>query len=590
MVRGLRGRNTRVIRWLFVVPRRWNLPTRAPDPKGRPIRVGAAAAIALMAASVVMFAAHAPITAAADPPAAGNPIVTENLKSGRPLQDLAAFESMRRTFGHGESRFPDREVSSPRFASLDEVVGGVWTASPISGYAGADSINKGQAIDLYVSTLSPTFAMEVYRAGYYGGAGSRLITTISGLTGINQPIPTPDPATGLIEANWQKSYTLQTDQTWTTGVYLVKLIASSGQTQWVVFVVRDDGAAADIVFQVPTTTWQAYNYWGGKSLYHGYLADGDVRSYKVSFDRPYYSEDGAGEFFEGQYTAIRYLESAGYNVTYVTSQDTHSRPQVLAGRKMFWAGFHDEYWSRPMRTNLTSARDAGMGIAFLSANDIYWQIRFEPDSRGVANRTVVCYKSASLDPTSDPSVETVQWRQSPVNQPENAFLGSMYGATIGDWPWVVANASNWVYDGTGVANGDQIVGLVGIEFDYMWNNGLTPAGTVKLSDSPTSTANNQNGTVYTAASGAVVFNAGTQRWPQFLDNNEVYAKADSRVRKMTSNLIARMTAAGPTPRPPPPARPPARPRVRPRLRRPPGRSSAGGSSMRRRRGSTTVRP
>ena len=48
-----------------------------------------------------------------------------------------------------------------------------------------------------------------------------------------------------------------------------------------------------------------------------------------------------------------------------------------------------------------------------------------------------------------------------MNQPENAFLGGMYGATIDDWPWVVANASNWVYEGTGVANGDQISGVVG---------------------------------------------------------------------------------------------------------------------------------
>src|SRR5262249_5508339 len=236
--------------------------------------------------------------------------------------------------------------------------------------------------------------------------------------------------------------------------------ASTGQTQWIIFVVRDDAAPADIVYELPTTTWEAYNYWGGKSLYHGYLADGDVAAYQVSYDRPYHDDSGAGQFFEGDYSAIRWLESQGYNVTYVTSTDLNTRPNVLSGRKLFMSTHHDEYWSRPMRTNLTAARDAGMGLAFYSANDIYWQIRFGSDSHAAPDRTITCYKDAARDPIADRSLTTVNWRSSPVNQPENELLGGMYGAVIDNvYPWVVTNAGDWVYDGANVTDGDLIAGL-----------------------------------------------------------------------------------------------------------------------------------
>ena len=93
-----------------------------------------------------------------------------------------------------------------------------WTDTSLRGYAGATSINKGEAINLYVGTTLPSYTVNIYREGWYGGVGSRLMQTISNLPAQNQPVPSPDPTTGLLELNWNVSYTLQTDSTWTKGI------------------------------------------------------------------------------------------------------------------------------------------------------------------------------------------------------------------------------------------------------------------------------------------------------------------------------------------------------------------------------------
>jgi hypothetical protein len=145
-----------------------------------------------------------------------------------------------------------------------------------------------------------------------------------------------------------------------------------------------------------------------------------------------------------------------------------------------------------MRDNITSARDAAQHLAWFDPNNVYWQIRFEASAGGIPNRIIVCYKEAApiADPLRGTNLETVQWRQAPVNQPENALLGIMYESLF-DYgagaAWVVSDPSHWVYAGTGLFNGSQIPGLVGYEYDRVRSNGLTPAGMTVLASSPVPT-------------------------------------------------------------------------------------------------------
>ncbi|MGI8553687.1 MAG: N,N-dimethylformamidase beta subunit family domain-containing protein, partial [Dehalococcoidia bacterium] len=437
-----------------------------------------------------------------------------------------------------------------------------WTDTTIRGYADQTSINKGQAITLYVGTSLASYSGQVYRMGWYGGAGARLIASIPQQAGNNQAVLAPDAATGIVALNWQPSYTLQTGADWVTGVYLVKLTAADGTVSYIDFVLRDDSLHSDILYQVPVATYEAYNNWGGKSLYD-FNSSNSQRAYKVSYDRPYAVWSGAGPFFDGDYTMIRWLESQGYSISYVTSIDLQTRTtqSLFSGHKVFLSPWHDEYWSKQMRDNVTAARDAGVNLAWLDANNIYMQIRFEPSASNVANRVEVCYKDQTLDPIASvtPSLTTVAWRDPIVNQPENALIGILfesnwqYGVSF---PWVVSNANNWVYSGTGLQNGQTINGLVGYEYDRFYDNGFTPAGLTTLAASPvidsTNVPGTQNGSIYQASSGAWVFAAGTIYWAWKLDDNAYQSHgADSRVQRMTSNVLSVMINGGSVPTPAP---------------------------------------
>jgi hypothetical protein len=80
------------------------------------------------------------------------------------------------------------------------------------------------------------------------------------------------------------------------GVYLARPVRNDATGASVVpFVVRDDSARSDVLFQTSDTTWQAYNSCGGNSLYSCTVAcpPGNPAAYKaafkVSYNRPFNS-------------------------------------------------------------------------------------------------------------------------------------------------------------------------------------------------------------------------------------------------------------------------------------------------------------
>src|SRR5580704_16030955 len=188
------------------------------------------------------------------------------------------------------------------------------TQDLISGFGSKISLNHGDSLDLYVTTTAPSFTINVYRTGYYQGIGARLVESLGSFTGVHQAIPTPDPVTGIIACtSWTKTTTISIPSTWVTGVYLAKLTSSTGNSSFIFFVVRNDGGSEDLVFQTSVTTYQAYNAWGGVSLYTNNLS-GSAYPYphatKVSFDRPFDPGDSNGA---GHYLYYEYYSSIGWN-------------------------------------------------------------------------------------------------------------------------------------------------------------------------------------------------------------------------------------------------------------------------------------
>ena len=446
----------------------------------------------------------------------------------------------------------------------------------ISGYGDATSINVGQTLNLKISLAQAgQYQLDVYRLGYYGGKGGRLITSVPGLNGVTQEgsIIT-NSGTNLCECKWTISYALQTGTDWITGLYLAKLTDSrTGKQTYVPFVVRDDYRPADLGFQDAVTTAQAYNNYGGYSVYDA-NSTGGQRAYQVSFDRPYAAAnlgltntDGynCNNMLAWEYNMTRWLESQGYDVSYYTNLDVSTNSLQLYSQKIFLSVGHDEYWSMDQRNNVERARDNGINLAFFSANTAYWQIQIEPSSSGQANRVMTVYKDTSgigtgrsIDPIdqTNPVAATTLFRSPEVNRPENALLGvgyvSDHSNIYGGYDFVVSNASDPYYANTKLKNGDKLKGLVGYEWDALLNNGLTPPGLVVLSQSPVqansilptlplgTNPNISNAVRYTAASGAKVFSTGSIQWVWGLDSTWVTNPPIESWRRRMKNWLKRM--------------------------------------------------
>lgn len=424
----------------------------------------------------------------------------------------------------------------------------------IEGYASASSVNRGEDIRLYVNTTDPTYTLEIFRMGWYGGAGSHLKFGPVTLTGIRQaPAMIADADAMLVEANWQNPYILHVANSasgdWPSGVYVAKLTGSaSGKQSYIIFVVRDDQRRSDLLFQCSVNTWQAYNKWGGHSLYTRH-----PRAYKVSFNRPYRRGHGTGDFLFWEYPMVRFLEREGYDVTYTTDVDTHNRGDLPFLHKAVLIVGHDEYWTWEMRDNLEAARNGGVSLGFFGANQGYWQVRYEPSPlTGEPNRTLVGYKGdADLDPlfsSPEPNLRrrtTTQFRKTPVNRPEDALIGVMYDRAHVLDDIVVEDASHWVFDGTGLQNGDHLPGLLGYEVDRMFGN--APPNTQRIAHSPY-IAKGHSGfadmTVYETPSGSIVFATGSMQWNWGLADYRIRGRdfSNSSVQQSTRNVLSRFGA------------------------------------------------
>ncbi len=428
----------------------------------------------------------------------------------------------------------------------------------IQAYASATSVLPEQKLTFYVSTQTEgtSYSIGIYRLGWYGGSGGRLMALQANLVGHAQGYYNPDTyqllgchscrvdtQIGLIEADWQPSYTLTVPADWTTGVYLAKFTDAQDLQTYAPFDVRGN-AHATYLAVTSDTTYAAYNDWGGYSLYqaHNALGIGGSlgRGVKVSFDRPYAQEYGSSQLLLDEVDAIHWLERQGYDLSYASSVDLHEDPAQLLQHRVYLSLGHDEYWSKEMRDGVEQARNKGVGLAFLGANAAYWQMRFEPDSAGIPDRTIVCYKvqTANNDLARDPLYElygknnmlvTTLWRDPILARPENALIGIMSIDTSENdrqqgFPWQVSpTAKSPLLDGTGLQPGRSYgCGLVGNEWDRIVRNGATPAGLQVLAASHPVDYRNQpnisNTAYYIAPSGALVFATGSIYWTNALDS------------------------------------------------------------------------
>ncbi len=448
------------------------------------------------------------------------------------------------------------------------VDGSNYRSTWIEGYCSKQSVLAGESIDIMVSTNPPRqFEIEVFRMGYYGGRGARLMTKLGPFQGETQPTPTPGEK-NIHECRWTPATQLKIPQDWTSGVYLGRLttlVDPEKEPYWqsyVVFIVRDN-RPAQVLFQCSDNTWQAYNRWPSNFSVYTHPKGNEGPWADVSFDRPYAREAqytgivndpltvGAGEFIPFEFPLAYWLEQHGYDVSYCANSDMQSPEHGLKCKAWISVG-HDEYWDIRQYESVKKMRDEGVSLLFLSGNTICWVTPFRASSDGRANR--IMFRGGPYGAENDYALYRLKHNGPfPEHGPdEGLLLGARNVNPVnGGGDWVIDKPDHWMFAGTGVKRGDRIPGLIGWEYHGQ------PATTIpglEIVAQGTAWQAGQNpqhwtATIYPGPKGNFVFNASTIFWAQGMSSPPGHTLPwshwsrphgpDERVQRITQNLLDR---------------------------------------------------
>ena len=347
----------------------------------------------------------------------------------------------------------------------------------VEGYADRLSYRPGESVSFHVSTSARTYALEVAREG----ARREVVWSREGIAGAEHPVPQDASSRGC---GWPVSSTMPIPDTWKSGYYSVRMRVADNGGEFIqrgrrtasaemFFVVRpaQPGRDSKILIQLTTNTYNAYNNWGGYSLY-AYHGRDHVQGRRVSFDRPL-----AGFFSNWEHPFVAWAEKAGYAIDYAVNSDLEFHPELLDPYRLVLSVGHDEYWSAPMRDHLEAFIGRGGNVAFLSGNSVCWQVRSED-----VGRALVCWKQAfEQDPlykSDDHRTLSTLWSHHLVKRPENqltgvGFLFGGYHLSHGQYmdgpgAFRVHRLDHWLFAGTDLEKGDAFGGkdtIVGYECD-----------------------------------------------------------------------------------------------------------------------------
>jgi hypothetical protein len=421
-------------------------------------------------------------------------------------------------------------------------------APRLDAYVFPNSVAQGDSVRIYVSTDAPTFDLRIFR----DAPTPSTQLAINGISGRNQTVPAKSWEAGC---GWSPTVAFAVPQGWPSGVYFCEMTVGGAVAGRALFTLRErvPGSTATVLFQNSIATWQAYNAWGGKSLYDFNSSD-SVRAASVSMQRPYAQHGtGLGDYTDFEQPLVHWLASQGIAVEFCTDLDVHADSTLLGAYALLLVVGHDEYWSWEQRHHVEQFVAHGGNVGIFGGNTCWMQIRVSS-----AGDRVICYKDKSLDPLTgiDNKRVTVTWAADPVLRPENPLTGVSWrkGGFVNAFGWFPAaqgyggytayDTDHWVFAGTGLRDGQvfgQAAAIVGYEVDGAllgWIRGVpfvtggdaTPVSYCILGLAPASWGYATMG-IYTQ--GGTVFNAATTNWTHGL-------AADPIVARITRNVLDRL--------------------------------------------------
>ena len=363
----------------------------------------------------------------------------------------------------------------------------------LDGYAWPQSVLPGEEVALHVSSSGP-FGVEVAKEG----GERRIVWRQESVPGTERPVPATASADGC---GWPTTLTVPVGEEWASGYYAVSL-TNGDQRGEAFFVVRPGRQRSGILLVLSTSTYNAYNDWGGPSLYTG--------GTHVSFERPlapgflakpepalrkaqaepdlealayfHWAEQhgvspwsGGAGWWTWERPFVEWAEGEGFGIDVATSQDLEQHPEIMDGARLVLSVGHDEYWSWGMRDTVEAFVANGGRAAFFGGNTCWWQVRFE-------DGTMVCFKyRADEDPvvgSDQQRLLTGSWSDRRIGRPETSMTGlsfsrggySRYGAGVprASGAYTVWRPDHWAFAGTDLRYGDALGSadaIVGYEVD-----------------------------------------------------------------------------------------------------------------------------
>lgn len=405
--------------------------------------------------------------------------------------------------------------------ALKKRVGGpfaAWLSTPVvatgpEGWFSAPSATCDQSIALHISGNGSPVNIRVFRMGYYGGAGARLIeeTTTAPISHYSATSTTRPPES-MVTAEWPIAWFFTVNQKTLPGQYLIRLEDKNGYSNFVPIMVTNPEAKSPVTFISSVLTWQAYNEWGGYSLYKGPNRTRGSRGMVVSLDRPY-DGDGAGQFRYMEFPIVRLAEKLGIDLNYMTDFELNKNPSSLENTKSIVFGGHSEYWTTPMRDAVDAAVARGVNMVSFGGNAGYNRPRLQADGR-----QLVMWRGMKSDPNrKNPILATTRWRSSPIGRPESMLFGAQYVGLGVNGDYTVAHPLRWPF--SVMKHPVRLKGVVGREVDsplYAAGPGVEDLAwsEIKLAGKPITAM----ATYYTNAKNAGVIDIATNGWACAIDD------------------------------------------------------------------------
>lgn len=442
----------------------------------------------------------------------------------------------------------------------------------VEGYCDQLSYLPGEEVAFHLSTTAEVCTLEIARLG----KEREVVWTKDDIEAKAYPVPEHASSHGC---DWPAAFKLKIPEDWRSGYYEIKMKVQDKGGKFVqrnrrtaesemFFVVRsaNPGQNTKILLQLATNTYNAYNNWGGSSLY-AYHGRANLQGHRVSFDRP----PNSPFFHRWEYDFVKWAESNGYTLDFAVNSDLEFHPGILEHYNLVLSVGHDEYWSAPMRDNLEAFIGNGGNVAFFSGNSVCWQVRSEDDGHALT-----CWKQwYNWDPiyqTKEYETLSTLWSHHLVNRPENQLtgVGFLYGGyhkshgqfMDGSGAFTAHRPKYWVFKGTKLKQDEDFGGkhtVVGYECDgceFVMENGLpvpthkdgTPESFVILATAPASWHPDDSewyerwekgrvgaAVMGTYTRGGTVFTTGTTDWAHGLRGG------DEVVEQITRNVLDRLS-------------------------------------------------